>query len=194
MEEQLMSVPDVLPATAALLIIDLQKAIDAPYWGPRNNPDCEQKVAALLERWRATKRPIYHIKHDSIEPQSAYRPGQPGNDFKDDVRPRAGETVITKRVNSALIGTDLDTLLKIAGHGPLIVTGVLTHNSVEATVRMGGNLGFKIYVVSDGCAAVDKRTLDGRVFSAEDVHALALANMHGEYATVVNSSWVLART
>jgi nicotinamidase-related amidase len=189
-----MATPETLPATAALLIIDLQKAIDAPYWGRRNNPDCERNVAALLARWRATKRPIYHIKHDSTEPQSAYRPGQPGNDFKDEVKPHPGETVITKRVNSAFIGTGLDTLLKIAGHRPLIVTGVLTHNSVEATVRMGGNLGFEIYVVNDGCAAVDKKTLDGRMFPAEDVHALALANMHGEYATVVDSNWVLART
>lgn len=185
---------DALPATAALLIIDLQKAIDAPYWGRRNNPHCERNVSALLERWRVTKRPIYHIKHDSTEPQSAYRPGQPGNDFKDEVKPHPGEAVITKRVNSAFIGTGLGTLLRVAGHGPLIVTGVLTHNSVEATVRMGGNLGFEIYLVSDGCSAVDKKTLDGRSIPAEDVHALSLANMHGEYATVVNSNWVLART
>jgi nicotinamidase-related amidase len=189
-----MSAPDALPATAALLIIDLQKAIDAPYWGPRNNPDCERNVAALLERWRATQRPIYHVKHDSTEPQSAYRPGQPGNDFKDEVMPRAGEPVIAKRVHSAFIGTGLGPLLDGAGHGPLIVTGVLTHNSVEATVRMGGNLGFEIYVVSDGCFAVDKPTLDGRVFPAEDVHALSLANMSGEYATIVDTRWVLART
>ena len=185
---------DALPATAALLIIDLQKAIDAPYCGRRNNPHCERNVAALLTRWRATKRPIYHIKHDSTEPQSASRPGQPGNDFKDEVKPHPGEAVITKRVNSAFIGTGLGTLLRVAGHGPLIVTGVLTHNSVEATVRMGGNLGFEIYLVSDGCSAVDKKTLDGRSIPAEDVHALSLANMHGEYATVVNSNWVLART
>ena len=189
-----MSTADTLPATAALLIIDLQKAIDAPYWGPRNNPDCERNVAVLLERWRATRRPIYHIKHDSMEPQSAYRPGQPGNDFKDEVKPRPGETVIAKRVNSAFIGTHLETVLKDAGHNPLIVTGVLTHNSVEATVRMGGNLGFEIYVVGDGCFTVDKKALDGRVFPAEDVHALSLANMSGEYATVVDTSWVLART
>jgi nicotinamidase-related amidase len=186
--------PDTLPASAALIIIDLQKAIDAPYWGPRNNPDCERKVAALLERWRATGRPIYHIKHDSSEPQSAYRPGQPGNDFKDEVKPRAGEAVIAKRVNSAFIGTDLADTLKRAGHGPLIVTGVLTHNSVEATVRMGGNLGLEIYVVSDGCFAVDKKTLDGRSFRAADVHALSLAHMHGEYATVVDTAWILGRT
>jgi nicotinamidase-related amidase len=189
-----MSAPDSLPAAAALLIIDLQKAIDAPYWGPRNNPDCERNVAALLARWRATRRPIYHIKHNSTEPQSAYRPGQPGNDFKDEVKPQVGEAVITKRVNSAFIGTGLGTLLKVAGHVPLVVTGVLTHNSVEATVRMGGNLGFEIYLVSDGCFAIDKKTLDGRVFPAKDVHALSLANMNGEYATVVDTGWVLART
>ena len=58
---------------------------------------------------------------------------------------------------------------------------------------MGGNLGFEIYVVSDGCFAVDKKTLDGRVFHAEDVHALSLANMSGEYATVVDSTWILDR-
>jgi nicotinamidase-related amidase len=186
--------PDPLAPTAALLIIDLQKAIDAPYWGPRNNPDCERNVAALLERWRATGRPIYHIKHDSTEPQSAYRPGQPGNDFKDEVKPRPGERIIAKRVNSAFIGTDLAALLRDLRHGPLVVTGVLTNNSVEATVRMGGNLDFEIYVVSDGCFAVDKKTLDGRVFPATDVHALSLANMHGEYATVVDTSGILART
>src|SRR5690242_17062138 len=118
--------PDALPTSAALLIIDLQKAIEAPYWGPRNNPDCERKVATLLERWRATSRPIYHIRHDSTEPQSAYRPGQPGNDFKDEVTPRASETVIAKRVNSAFIGTDLETRLRCDGHTPVVVAGVST--------------------------------------------------------------------
>jgi len=188
-----MPAPDALPASAALVIIDLQKAIDAPYWGPRNNPDCERKVAALLARWRETGRPIYHVRHDSTEPHSAYRPGQEGNAFKPEVAPRDGETVIVKRVNSAFIGTDLEARLKRAGHAPLVVTGVSTSNSLEATVRMGGNLGFDIYVVSDGCFTFDKKTLDGRVFKAEDVHALSLAHMDGEYARVVEMTWVLER-
>jgi len=189
-----MPAPDTLPASAALVIIDLQKAIDALYWGPRNNPDCEQKVASLLARWRETGRPIYHVRHDSTEPNSAYRPGQEGNEFKDALKPLAGETVIAKRVNSAFIGTDLEARLKRAGHTPLIVTGVSTSNSLEATVRMGGNLGFDIYVVSDGCFTFDKKTLDGRLFKAEDVHALSLAHMDGEYARVIDTAWVLERT
>jgi nicotinamidase-related amidase len=189
-----MPAPDALPASAALVIIDLQKAIDAPYWGPRNNPDCERNVAALLARWRATRRPIYHVRHDSTEPQSAYRPGQPGNDFKDEAAPRPGETVIVKRVNSAFIGTDLAAILRREGHTPLVITGVSTSNSLEATVRMGGNLGLELLVVGDGCFTFDKRTLGGRLFKAEDVHALSLAHMHGEYATVVDTAWILDRT
>jgi nicotinamidase-related amidase len=71
---------------AALIVIDLQRAIDAPYHaavGPRNNPEAERNVARLLERWRNDNRPIVHVRHDSIEANSAYRPGQPGNESKD---------------------------------------------------------------------------------------------------------------
>lgn len=39
-----------LPATATLVVIDVQKAIDAAYWakeGPRNNPGADAILAAL---------------------------------------------------------------------------------------------------------------------------------------------------
>jgi len=77
----------ILPSNAALILIDLQTAIDHPSWGDRNNPDAEKNVAALLDAWRTSDRPIYHVRHDSIEPESHYRPGQPGNDFKPEARP-----------------------------------------------------------------------------------------------------------
>ncbi len=47
--------------------------------------------------------------------------------------------------------------------------------------------------MSDGCFAVDKKTLDGRVFNAEDAHALSLANMNDAYARVVDAAWVMER-
>lgn len=183
-----------LPATAALVIVDVQQGFDAPYWGPRNNLDAEANIARLLARWRETGRPIYHIRHDSTDADSSYRPELPGNAFKPEVAPLAGETVVGKQTNSAFIGTDLEARLRKAGHELLIVTGVITNNSVEATVRMAGNLGFETYLVADATATVDKPDLDGRLWLAEDVHALALANMDGEYATVVLTDEVLART
>lgn len=180
-------------ARAALLIIDLQKAIEAPYWGRRNNPAAEANAARLLAHWRLQHRPLYHIRHDSTEPQSAYRPGQPGHDFKDEVRPGKNEIVVPKRTNSAFIGTDLEERLRQAAITSLVVTGVSTSNSVEATVRMAGNLGFKTYLAEDACFTFDKVDLSGRLFSAEDVHALSLANLSGEYASIVTTDWLLAQ-
>jgi nicotinamidase-related amidase len=176
---------------AALLVIDVQNAIDDRKWGPRNNPDAEANIARLLTAWRDSGRAIFHIRHDSTFPDSPYRPGQPGNDFKREVKPRDGEAVVAKRTNSAFIGTDLDTRLRREGHTTVVVAGVLTHNSVEATVRMAGNLGFATIVVSDATWATDKTDLRGRRWPAEDVHQLSLANMHGEYATVLDTASVL---
>jgi nicotinamidase-related amidase len=181
-----------LPRSAALMIIDVQQAMDQPEWGgPRNNPQMEANIVRLLAAWRDSERPVYHVRHDSTFATSPYRPGQSGNAFKPEVVPKPGEIVIAKRSNSAFIGTDLDSRLRQAGHETLVVTGVITNNSVEATVRMAGNLGFRTYVVSDATATVDKTDLRGRRWPAEDVHALALANMHGEYGTVVDTATAL---
>jgi nicotinamidase-related amidase len=58
-------------AHAALLIVDVQNAIDAPYHaaeGPRNSAQAEANIARLLAVWRRAKRPIIHIRHDSVSP------------------------------------------------------------------------------------------------------------------------------
>jgi nicotinamidase-related amidase len=182
-------------AQATLLIIDVQKAIDAAYHaleGSRNNPDAEQNIARLLAAWRRDKQPIIHIRHDSTFPDSAYRPGQDGNEFKDEVAPAAGETVIPKRTNSAFIGTGLERHLREFGSGTLVVTGVSTNNSVEATVRMAGNLGFKTYLVADACFTFARRDFNGRLRTADEVHSMSLANLDGEYCTVLDTATVLA--
>lgn len=182
-----------LPNTAALLIIDVQKAIDHPSWGRRNNPQAERNIGLLLAAWRRTGRPVVHVRHLSGEPASTYRPGQEGCEFKDEVLPQAGETVIVKHTNSAFIGTALEVLLRQAEAHTLVICGVITNNSVEATARMAGNLGYQTYVISDATATFDKVDFLGYLRSAEDVHALSLANLHGEYATVLPTSAVLAQ-
>ena len=181
-----------IPKDTALLVIDMQDAIDDPKWGPRNNPQAEANIERLLAAWRARGLPVVHIRHDSVEAASPYRPGQPGNAFKPGVAPEAGETIVAKRVNSAFIGTDLEGVLADAGRTTLVVCGVLTNNSVESTVRHAGNLGFRVFVVADACWAVDKRGVSGELWPAEAVHAMALANMDGEFAKVVDSATALA--
>jgi nicotinamidase-related amidase len=180
-----------LPCDAALVVIDVQEAIDDARWGRRNNEGAEEVIAALLAAWRREALPVVHIRHDSTEARSPYRPDAPGHRFKAVAQPLAEERVVAKSANSAFIGGRLEETLDQIGATTLVVCGVLTHNSVEATVRHGGNLGYRVFVVADACWAVDKRDLNGRLWPAEDVHALSLAHMHGEYAQVVDGATTL---
>ena len=180
-----------LPADVVLIVIDMQEAIDDARWGPRNNPGAEANIAALIAAWRAERLPLVHIRHDSVEPGSPYAPERPGHRFKPSAAPLDGEPVVGKHANSAFIGTGLEGLLDEFGATTLVICGVLTPNSVEATARHAGNLGYQVFVVGDACWAVDKIDLRGRRWLADDVHALSLAHLQGEYANVVDAATTL---
>ena len=181
-----------LDRNAALLLVDVQQGFDDPSWGGRNNPDAEHNIALLLEHWRSTGRPVFHVRHDSRSPGSPLRHGTPGNDFKREATPVEGEPVYPKSVNSAFIGTSLEEDLRARGISTLLIAGLTTNHCVSTTARMAGNLGFETFVVSDATAAFDRSGLDGRLRQAEEVHAAALSDLHGEFATVILSSSLLA--
>lgn len=180
-----------LPANAALVIIDVQQAFNDPSWGQRNNPDAEGQIAALLEGWRATARPLFHIHHCSQRPGSLFNPG-PGVAVKPEAQPLAGEPVLYKNVNSAFIGTDLEQRLRDAGIDTLVTCGITTDHCVSTTTRMAGNFGFETFLVSDACATFERVGPNGRHYTAQQMHDTALASVHGEFATVVPASEVLA--
>jgi nicotinamidase-related amidase len=187
--------PLVITPQTALVIIDMQMAIDDPVWskdGPRNNPNAEQAALRLIEAWRAAGRPIYHVRHDSAEALSTYRPGQPGNAFKPGFEARAGEELIAKQSGSAFTATQIETLLRERGHLDLVVAGVITNNSVESTVRHAGTLGFRTILAEDACFTFARRDWNGVPRTAKEVHAMSLANLDGEYCQVATTDEVLA--
>jgi nicotinamidase-related amidase len=128
----------------------------------------------------------------STQVSSPLRPGQRGNDFKPETAPVAGERVIEKRVNSAFIGTSLESTLRRAGSYGLVIVGLTTNHCVSTTARMAGNLGFATWVVSDATATFDRVGPDGVQHRAEQIHAIALSDLHGEFATVVDTATVIA--
>ena len=183
-----------LPERTALLIIDVQNAIDDPQWcqyGKRNNMMAENNMSVILTAWRLSGRIVFHVKHASKEPNSTYRPGTIGSEFKECVAPAKGELIITKHVNSAFIGTELETVLRQMNISHLVIFGVITNNSVEATVRMAGNLGFHTYLVEDATFTFAKPDYDGKIRIAEEVHAMSLANLDNEYCKVISTKELL---
>lgn len=176
----------------ALLVVDVQRGFDEPLWGARNNPLAEENIGQLLAAWRSTGRPVLHVQHLSRSPVSPLAPGQPGSEIKPVARPLAGEPVFSKHVNSAFIGTDLESHLREHAIEGLVVVGLTTDHCVSTTVRMAGNLGFDTWVVSDATATFDRVGPSGETYAAEQIHAVALASLHGEFATVLSAEQLLA--
>lgn len=171
----------------ALLIVDMQVGMTWPSPEQRNNHGAEDTIAELLQDWRRRQRPIVHIRHVSRTPGSPFWPGQPGVEFQPALAPLDGEHVVEKNVPDAFVCTGLERWLHARGISCVVIVGVSTNNSVESTARTAGNLGFKTFVVADATFAFSKADFNGVHRSAEDVHAMALSNLHGEYATVIRS-------
>jgi nicotinamidase-related amidase len=176
----------------ALLLVDVQQGLDHPRWGVRNNPQAEQRIADLLAAWRAAGRPVIHVQHLSVEPESPLREDAPGHLFKAEAAPRDGEPVFQKHVNSAFIGTDLESHLRSNGIQELVVAGITTDHCVSTTVRMARNLGFKVTLVEDATATFERRGVDGTLYSADLMHNVELASLHGEFAIVRSAHEVVA--
>jgi nicotinamidase-related amidase len=163
-----------------LIMIDVQQAFDDSRWGVRNQPRCEENVAALIGAWRTYRAPIVHV------PEGLFRGD--GIEFKPEAMPAAGEPIVEKMVNSAFIGTNLETVLWAQGADAIVIAGLTTDHCCSTTARMAANLGFHTTVVSDATATFGRETPDGRWFDAETMHLTALASLAGEFAEVVDTA------
>ena len=174
----------------ALLLIDVQVGVDVlSHWGGsngrRNNPDAETKMSQLLAAWRNAKLQVAFTRHDSRESASPLKFSLPTGAQKPGFEPAAGEIVVEKDVNSGFIGTDLEIQLRRAKISRLAIVGFFTNFCVETTTRMAGNLGFDTYLIEDCCSSSNRIGPDGVDRDPELVHAMTVANLHGEFCTAI---------
>jgi nicotinamidase-related amidase len=168
-----------------LLLVDCQEGFhEATFWGPRNNPHAEENVGRLLAAWRGHHLPVIHVRHASQMKGSPLGADQPGHAFMKVATPVGDEAVITKSVNSAFIGTDLETRLNKLRRPPIVVAGITTDHCVSTTVRMAANLGFAVVLAGDACFTFDREEPVGHTVPAESVHRANIASLHGEFADV----------
>lgn len=176
----------------ALIVVDMQKGFESTFWGRRNNPHAERNGLALLDAWRARGWRVAIVRHDSTDPASPLRPGQPGNDLKPGFEPRSGDWLINKRVNAAFIGTDLEARLRAEGIGAVAIFGLTTDQCVSTTVRMACNLGFITTLVEDACACFEQSTPGGARLSAAEVQLAHVTSLHTEFARVLTAGELIA--
>ena len=175
---------------SCLLLIDVQVGIDVlSHWGGptgrRNNHDAEVKMLKLLAAWRKANLQVAFTRHDSREAASPLKFSLPTGAQKPGFEPNELDIVVEKDVNSGFIGTSLEVQLRRAKISRLIIVGFFTNFCVETTTRMSGNLGFDTYLVDDCCSTSNRVGPDGIDRDPELVHAMTVANLHGEFCTAI---------
>ena len=173
----------------ALLLVDIQKAfLEKDYPGIiRNNEHAEFICGKILKKWRTLDLPIIHVRHSSTNPESKLHKSRPGFEFNDYVIPLETEIVLTKEVNSAFIGTNLENILIKSHIDTLVIVGMTTNHCISTTVRMSGNLGFDTYLISDSTACYNTKGINGEIIDCNTIYNSALASLQEEFATVIDS-------
>ncbi|MCU1604340.1 MAG: Nicotinamidase-related amidase [Modestobacter sp.] len=79
--------------------------------------------------------------------------GSPSAEIVAEVAPTEGDHVVTHQRVGPFVDSALPGLLKELGISTLVISGVATNASVEASVRGASDHGYRTIVVEDGCSA-----------------------------------------
>jgi nicotinamidase-related amidase len=161
----------------ALLIVDIQEfyfpSEDRP--GLENVEEASLKAKEVLHVFRENDALVVHVRHKSSQ----------GFEIHENVKPTAGEKIITKQEVNSFLGTDLLSYLQDNRINRLVIIGMQTNMCLEAAVRAAHDYGFECIVIQGACAARDLK-FGNRIVKAADVHATALATIvGGGYAKVI---------
>ena len=159
----------------ALLIIDVQQFYFPGGALPLESPEkASKKAGELLQSFRNEKMLVVHIRHDAKSEAEIHR----------DVQPLDDEKVITKTEANSFLGTELLDYLKEKEVTHLVITGMMTHMCVEATVRAAHDFGFTCFVAEDACTTRDL-TYNDITIKAKDVHFSTLHTINWSYGKVL---------
>ena len=134
-------------------------------------------VKRLADAFRAAGRPVVYLAHVlkpdysdaafpywrvGIEPGSGNRThcveGTWGAQIIDYLMPQEGEHLVVKKGFGGFSNTPLDTVLHNLGVTTCVVSGVTTCVCVSTTIRGGVEYNYRMIVVSDAVAEVDRAT------------------------------------
>lgn len=176
----------------ALVLVDIQKDyFDGGRWTLHKMDQASDNAASILAHARETGDMIIHVRHEiPSETAPFFRPGSEGAEIHPKVAPIKGEEVILKHKPNSFLNTGLHDTLSSHGISNLVLVGAMSQMCIDATARAAADLGYKVTVIHDACAARDAQ-FDGVPVPAAQVHAAFMSGLSGTYATVVDCAGYL---
>jgi len=156
--------------------------------------EASAKAQLILEAHRERKLPVIHVQHISTHPDAAYLlPCTKGAEFHSAVQPLKNETIIKKHYPNSFKDTGLLSHLRKNNINHLTICGMMTHLTIDATVRAAYDAGFSCTVIQDACAA-HQLEFNHTQISEPQVHFAFLAALQMMYASVINTEEFLQKS
>lgn len=187
------------PAGTALLVIDVQKGIlhpgaarERPWFHETATGIAVPNIRRLLDAARSSGvevifTVIQSLTRDGRDRSIDYKetgfhfpPGSLEVQVCDEVRPEPDEIVLPKTSSSLFNSTIFEYLLRNMGIDTVIVTGFLTDQCVDHTMRDGADRGFRMICPTDACTT-----------DTAERHAAALAAFKG-YGRLTTTQEIVA--
>ncbi|WP_018182953.1 isochorismatase family cysteine hydrolase [Kaistia granuli] len=169
----------VEPARTAILIIDTQDGIfhpgaatARPYFFESARDTAIPNMARLIAAGRASGAEIVFTVIESLtrdgrdrsldykQTNFHFAPGSPETRVIAELRPSDDEIILPKTSSSLFNSTVFEYLMRNIGIDTVIVTGFLTDQCVDHTVRDGADRGFRMICPVDACTTDSRERHD----------------------------------
>ena len=141
-----------------LLVIDMQKAIvDGELYAFDTFMD---RTARLVDAARKTGVEVIFVQHDA-GPGSGMSAGDEGFEIVDEVRPRQGEKVYVKTINSCFGNKEFREYMEKQADKRLMVIGLQTNYCIDATVKSAFERGFEVIIPEGTNTTFDNAYMTG---------------------------------
>lgn len=172
----------------ALIVIDVQNEyVDGNL--PIEYPDLQlslDNIGKAMDTARKHGMPIMAIQQVAPGSSPIFADGSHSQALHTVVTSRACDAVIQKKLPNAFTDTTLADCLQQHDINTLVVTGYMTQNCVDATIRHAVHYGYQVEFLHDAAGTVSYQNRSGFI-SAEDMHRSFCIVLQSRFAAVMST-------
>jgi nicotinamidase-related amidase len=155
----------LVPATTALVVIDLQKGIVSRALEPHTSAEVVTRSVQVAKALRAQGGLVVWVRvaigeilslpvDAPMRDPNAPPPPAEASELIAELERQPEDVVITKRQWGAFYGTELEQMLRRRGVKTILMAGIATNMGVESTARAAFDQGYELVFVEDAMATM----------------------------------------
>lgn len=163
----------------ALILIDIQNDyFPGGAHALKGMTKAAKNTAKLADGFRAAGIPVIHVRHVSLKKGATFfLPDTQGAEIHPLATPKTGERIFVKHYPNSFRETGLHEYLGSLGVQKIHLAGAMTNMCIDTATRAGFDLGYKMVVHADCCAAPG-------ILGTKIMHRLFIRNLGSTFAEI----------